>query len=80
MSVDYRVGIVPFNFNKSEQLLTRLLHGAAEVSINLSNPLNDRYAELDMIRECNAKIDSNSFQTGNTPRKLRCAVNSRAQH
>ena len=46
---------------------------------NLCNPLNDRCAELDMILESYAKIDSNSFKTGNTPHKLRSAVQYGAQ-
>ena len=40
---DYRVGICPFKVNKCDAVTyTLLLHGAAEVSFNLRNTLNDR--------------------------------------
>jgi len=39
--VDYRVGICPFNVNKWDVNDTLWPHGAAEVSFNLRNALND---------------------------------------
>ena len=57
--IDYRVGIFRLNVNKCDVTDTLLSHGAAEVSFNLRNPLNDRSAEHDMILESYAKIDSN---------------------
>ena len=38
--VDHRVGICPFNVNKWDVTDTSL-HGAAEISFNLRNALND---------------------------------------
>ena len=39
--VDHRVGICPFNVNKWDVTDTLSLHGAAEISFNLCNTLND---------------------------------------
>ena len=39
--VDHRVGICPFNVNKWDVTDTFPPHGAAEVSFNLRNALND---------------------------------------
>ena len=44
---DYRIGIFPFNVNKCDVTNMLLLHGAAEVSSNLRNALNDRSVEND---------------------------------
>ena len=44
---DYRIGIFPLNVNKCDVTNMLLLHGAAEVSSNLRNVLNDRSVEND---------------------------------
>ena len=44
---DYRIGIFPLNVNKCDVTNMLLLHGAAEVSSNLRNALNDRSVEND---------------------------------
>ena len=43
---DYRIGIFPLNVNKCD-VTNMLLHGAAEVSSNLRNAMNDRSVEND---------------------------------
>ena len=49
--VDYRVGIFPFNVNKCDVTDSLLPHGAAELSFNLPNPLDDRSVAHHMILE-----------------------------
>ena len=44
---DYRIGIFPLNVNKCDVTNMLLLHGAAEVSSDLRNALNDRSVEND---------------------------------
>ena len=47
-SIGYRVGICPFKVTSDAVTDTLLLHGAAEVSFNLRNALNDRSVEHDV--------------------------------
>ena len=45
-SIGYRVGICPFKVNCDAVTDSLLLHGAAEVSFNLRNALNDRSVDV----------------------------------
>ena len=62
--VDYRVDICPFNVNKCDVTDTLLPHGAAEVTFNLRNALNNRSAEHD-VAGITARICTTLENSGN---------------
>ena len=59
ITAEFRIGIFPLSVNKCVFTDKLPPHGAAEVSFQSAQTLNNRSAEHDMVLESYAKIDSN---------------------